>query len=303
MSYEIMRWVGFHILIAILLALDFGVFHRKSRVVSMKEAALWSAFWIGLSLLFNAFIFFYEGQQKALEFFTGYLVEKSLSVDNIFVFILVFSYFKVPEKLQHRVLYLGIVGALILRLALILAGVTLIHRFAWLIYLLGVFLGYTGIRLMLQKKGRIAPEENWLVQWTRRHFAVTEDYHGSKFWVHKAGKWFATPLVLVLLVIETTDLIFALDSIPAIFAITLDPFIVYTSNIFAVLGLRSLHFLIAESLLFFSHLQVGLGLVLFFVGVKMVMGPFYVIPLPISLAVIAGILVASMLTSLFVKKR
>ncbi len=298
-----MRWVGFHVLIAILLLLDFGVFHRKSRAVSMKEAALWSSFWIGLSLLFNAFIFFYEGQQKALEFFTGYLVEKSLSVDNIFVFILIFSYFKVPGKLQHRVLYLGIVGALVLRLALILAGVSLIHRFEWLIYLLGLFLAYTGIRLMLQKKERIAPEKNWLVQWTRRHFDVTEDYHGSRFWIRRAGKWFATPLVLVLLVIETTDLIFALDSIPAIFAITLDPFIVYTSNIFAVLGLRSLHFLIAESLLFFSHLQIGLGLVLFFVGIKMVMGPFYVIPLPISLAVIAGILVASMLTSLVVKKR
>lgn len=303
MSYEVMRWVGFHVLIAILLLLDFGVFHRKSRAVSMKEAALWSSFWIGLSLLFNAFIFFYEGQQKALEFFTGYLVEKSLSVDNIFVFILIFSYFKVPGKLQHRVLYLGIVGALVLRLALILAGVSLIHRFEWLIYLLGLFLAYTGIRLMLQKKERIAPEKNWLVQWTRRHFDVTEDYHGSRFWIRRAGKWFATPLVLVLLVIETTDLIFALDSIPAIFAITLDPFIVYTSNIFAVLGLRSLHFLIAESLLFFSHLQIGLGLVLFFVGIKMVMGPFYVIPLPISLAVIAGILVASMLTSLVVKKR
>ncbi len=303
MSYEVLRWVGFHVLIGVLLLLDFGVFHRKSRAVSMKEAALWSSFWIGLSLLFNVFIFFYEGQQKALEFFTGYLVEKSLSVDNIFVFILVFSYFKVPDKLQHRVLYLGIVGALVLRLALILAGVTLIHRFAWLIYLLGVFLGYTGIRLMLQKKERISPEKNWLVQWTRKYFDVTEDYHGSQFWIRRAGKWFATPLVLVLLVIETTDLIFALDSIPAIFAITLDPFIIYTSNIFAVLGLRSLHFLIAKSLLFFSHLQIGLGLVLFFVGVKMVMGPFYVIPLPISLAVIAGILVASMLTSLVVKKR
>ncbi|MBS0615521.1 MAG: TerC family protein [Verrucomicrobia bacterium] len=302
MAYEVWRWVGFHILIGILLLLDFGVFHRKSRAVSRREAALWSVFWIGLSLLFNVFIYVYEGQQKALEFFTGYLVEKSLSVDNIFVFILIFSYFQVPKKLQHRVLYLGIIGALVLRLALILAGVSLINRFAWLIYLLGIFLAYTGIRLMLRKEEKIAPEKNYLVRWTRKHFDVTEDYHGSRFWIRKAGKLFATPLVLVLIVIETTDLVFALDSIPAIFAITLDPFIVYTSNIFAVLGLRSLHFLIAESLLFFSHLQIGLGLVLFFVGFKMVMGPFFHIPLPISLGVIAGILVASMLTSLIYKK-
>lgn len=303
MSYEVLKWVGFHVLIGILLLLDFGVFHKKSRVVKMREAALWSAFWIGVSLIFNAMIYFQEGSQKALEFFTGYLVEKSLSVDNIFVFILIFSYFQVPEKLQHRVLYLGIVGALVLRLLLIVVGVTLVRQFAWLLYLLGLFLAYTGVRLMVQKKEKVSPEKNWLVQWTRRHFDVTEDYHGSKFWVRKAGKLFATPLVLVLIVIETTDLIFALDSIPAIFAITLDPFIVYTSNVFAILGLRSLHFLVAKSLAFFSHLQIGLGLILFFVGFKMVIEPFFSVSLTISLAVIASVLVASILTSWIAKKK
>lgn len=302
MHSEIVRWTGFHLLIGILLLLDFGVFHKKNRPVTIRQAALWSLFWITLSLLFNVGIYFYEGPQKGLEFFTGYLVEKSLSIDNIFVFILIFSYFNVPARLQHRVLYLGIVGALVLRLTLILLGVSLIQRFAWLIYILGLFLAYTGVRLMLRRQQNVAPEKNPLVRWVRRHFDVTAEYHGSKFWVRKAGKLFATPLILVLIVIETTDVIFALDSLPAIFAITLDPFIVYTSNVFAILGLRSLHFLIAEFLQFFSYLQSGLGLTMFFVGGKMILSPFFVIPLPISLGIIAAILAASMLTSIVMKK-
>jgi tellurite resistance protein TerC len=291
-------WVLFNVFVLGLLALDLGVFHRDDHAVSMKEASIWTVVWISISLLFNLGVYFYAGPEPALQFLTGYLIEKSLSVDNIFVFVMLFSYFNVPVIYQHRVLFWGILGALIMRGILIGVGAFLITQFHWVIYIFGAFLIFTGIRMAVQKDEHVEVESNGVVKLLRRVMPVTTSYHGHDFFVRQAGKLFATPLFVVLLVVETTDLVFALDSIPAIFAVTTDPFLVYTSNVFAILGLRSLYFLLAEVVTKFRFLKIGLSAILVFVGVKMLIEEFYHIPIVTSLVVIASILTISIIASL-----
>jgi len=281
-----------------MLALDLGVFHRRSHEVTIKEAMVWSCVWIGLALLFNLGVYYWRGTEPAFEFLAGYLIEKSLSVDNIFVFLLIFSYFRLPPRHQYRVLFWGILGALVLRAVLIVLGISLIQRFHWVIYIFGAFLILTGGKMALEKDKEIHPERNPLLRLFRRFVPVTDDYRGGKFFVKQGGRYFATPLLVVLLVVETTDVIFAVDSIPAILAITLDPFIVYTSNVFAILGLRALYFAVAGVMKLFHHLRYGLSAILVFVGAKMLVADFYKIPVSVSLRVIAGILVVSVIASM-----
>ncbi|MBX3013858.1 MAG: TerC family protein [Caldilineaceae bacterium] len=305
--------VGFNLFVLAMLALDLGVFHRKAHSVSVREAATWSVVWISLALLFNLGIYFfwhdlvphttYSNRDAALAFLTGYLIEKSLSVDNIFVFVLIFGYFAVPPIYQHRILFWGILGALIMRALLIGVGAALLEEFHWIIYIFGAFLLFTGIRMAFHKEEEIQIEENALVRLFRRFMPVAERYHGSSFFIKEAGKWVATPLFLVLLVVESTDLVFALDSIPAIFAVTTDPFLVYTSNIFAILGLRSLYFLLAGVIDKFYYLKLGLAVVLTFVGAKMVIVDLYKIPTPVSLGVVAGVLLIAVMASLLRNQR
>lgn len=301
MHATVWGWIAFNLLILLLLALDLGVFHRKSHTVSTKEAALWTVAWIGMALIFNAGIYVYAGQEAGLQFLTGYLLEKSLSVDNIFVFVLLFSLFAVPPAYQHRLLFWGVLGALIMRGALIGVGAYLISQFHWILYLFGIFLVFTGIKLLFQKEGEtIEPEKNILVRALRRLMPVTSDYRGERFFVREKGKLAATPLFVVLLIVETTDLLFAFDSIPAIFAVTQDAFIVYTSNVFAILGLRSLYFLLASVMDKFRFLKLGLSLILVFIGVKMLVMDIYHIPISLSLSVIATVLTISVLASLWI---
>jgi tellurite resistance protein TerC len=286
-----------------MLALDLGVFHRKAHVIKIKEALVWSAVWITLALLFNLGIYFWRGPETALEFLTGYLIEKSLSLDNIFVFLLIFSYFGVPPLYQHKILFWGILGALIMRAVFIGAGITLIEKFHWTIYLFGAFLILIGMKMALQKERKIRPERNPLLRLFRRWVPVTDDYAEGRFFVKRAGGYVATPLFIVLIVVETTDVIFAVDSIPAILAITLDPFIVYTSNVFAILGLRALYFALAGIMELFHHLHYGLSAVLVFVGIKMLLADLYKIPVSIALSVVAGILLVSVTASILDKKK
>jgi tellurite resistance protein TerC len=310
---SIWLWVGFNAFVLGMLALDLGVFHRKSHAVSIKEATIWSVVWISLAMAFNTGIYFFWDQlvpgssygngEAALAFFTGYLIEKSLSVDNIFVFALIFSYFAVPTAYQHRVLFWGILGALLLRAVMILAGAALIKEFHWIIYIFGAFLIFTGVKMALDKGEKLDPEKNPVVKLARRLIPVTDKFAGDQFFVQEAGKWAATPLFLVLLMVETTDVIFAVDSIPAIFAVTQDPFIVYTSNVFAILGLRSLYFLLAGVMDKFHYLKLGLAVVLSFVGAKMLLVDIFKIPTLISLGVIATILAVSVGASLLRARR
>ena len=298
MSNQILWWVGFNLFVLMMLAIDLSVFHRKAHEVKFKEALIWSIVWIALALLFNLGIYFWRGPQIALEFLTGYLIEKSLSVDNLFIFLLIFSYFRVPALYQHKVLFWGILGALVMRAIFIAAGVTLIQKFHWLIYIFGGFLILTGIKMALEKEKEIHPERNPVLRLFRRFVPVTSDYEGDKFLVKREGRYFATPLFITLLIVETTDLIFAVDSIPAILAITLDPFIVYTSNVFAILGLRSLYFALAGIMQLFHYLHYGLSAILVFVGVKMLLADIYKIPLGIALGVVAGFLLISVIVSI-----
>jgi tellurite resistance protein TerC len=286
-----------------MLVLDLGVFHRKSHEIKVKEALIWSLVWVSLALIFNLFIYYARGPEVALKFLTGFLLEESLSVDNLFVFLLVFSYFRVPHHLRHKVLFWGIAGAMVMRMLFIVAGVSLVHRFEWIIYVFGGFLVITGIKMLILRDESMDPEKNIAVRLFRRFVPMSPRYHESKFFVHEKGKWLATPLFLVLVVIEVTDLIFAVDSIPAIFAVTGDPFIVYTSNVFAILGLRSLYFALAGLVDKFRYLKVGLSFVLMFVGVKMLMMGWMKIPIVVSLGVIAGILVLAIVASLWASKR
>jgi tellurite resistance protein TerC len=299
---SIWLWIGFNVFILALLALDLGVFHRKAHEVSLKEAAGWSVAWIALAMVFNTVIYFWLGKQAALEFLTGYLIEKSLSVDNIFVFVLVFSYFAVPKMVQHRVLFWGVIGALLMRGVLIGAGAFLITRFHWIIYVFGAFLVFTGIKMAFQDQHAVEPEKNPVIRLIRKLMPVTEHYEGSSLFVRRDNRWWATPLFVVLAVVETTDLIFAVDSIPAIFAITRNAFLVYTSNVFAILGLRSLYFLLADIIQRFHLLQLGLAIVLVFVGVKMLLAGWYKIPTGISLGVVGGILALAVVGSLLFPK-
>jgi tellurite resistance protein TerC len=291
-------WVGFTLLVLFLLALDLGVFHRKEHEISLKEALYWSLFWVGLSLLFNLGIFLHFGSVKGLEFLTGYVIEKALSVDNIFVFLVIFSFFNVPKIYHHKVLFWGILGALIMRALFIFAGTTLIQAFHWIIYIFGIFLVLTGFKILLQRKEEIDPERNPILRVFRKVVPIVPEYHGSRFLILEKGRRYATPLLLVLVVIEATDLVFAVDSIPAIFAVTLDPFIVYTSNIFAILGLRALYFLLAGVIDKFRYLKIGLGGVLIFVGIKMLISHFYVLPIGISLIIVTLLIGGSIFFSL-----
>ncbi len=291
-------WTIFSLLIASLLVLDLGVFQRKAHVIKLKESLLWSLFWVSLSLLFNLFVYIELGSEAALQFFTGYLIEKSLSIDNLFVFLVLFSYFKVPRAYQHKVLYFGVLGAIIFRILFILGGVVLLEKFHWLIYFLGVFLIATSIRFLVQKTKDLVPKENFLLKFCKKIFPFTESFHDEAFFVKIRGKLFLTPLFLVLLAVEMTDLIFATDSIPAIFAITKDPFVMITSNIFAVLGLRSLYFALSDVVDRFSYLKYGLAAVLFFVGAKILLSYFFVIPTAVTLCVVAVLIGVSILLSL-----
>lgn len=296
-------WVGFIAFVLAMLALDLGVFNRKTHAISMKEAAIWTAVWIGLALIFDIVLFFWQGTEPALQFLTGYLIEKALSVDNLFVFALIFSLFAVPPQFQHRVLFWGVLGALIMRGAFIAAGSALLHNFHWVIYIFGAFLVYTGIKLAVHKDTSIEPDRNPAVKLFRRFFPITNQYHGEHFFVRQAGKLLATPLVLVLVVIESTDLVFAVDSIPAIFAVTSDPFLIYTSNVFAILGLRSLYFLLAGALDKFYYLKTALAFILSFVGIKMLISEWIKIPIALSLAVIVTLLIAAIIASVIRARR
>lgn len=296
-------WIAFNLFILGMLVLDLKVFHRHPHEIKMKEALGWSAFWVALALLFNLGIYYALGAQAGLEFLTGYLIEKSLSVDNIFVFLLVFSYFKVPALYQHKILFWGIVGALVFRAIFIFAGISLIQQFHWVIYLFGAFLILTGIKLALEKDKEIHPDKNIVLRLFRKLMPVSKSYEGSKFFIKENGKRLATPLFVVLLVIETTDIIFAVDSIPAILAITQDPFIVYSSNVFAILGLRALFFAIGSLMQLFHHLHYGLAAILVFVGSKMLLSDFYRVPIGVALGVIGGILALSIIGSLLFKPK
>lgn len=291
----LLPWILFNAFVLLMLALDLGVFHRKAHRVGFKEALTWSGVWVALALAFNAWLYFTMGRQPALEFLTGYLIEKSLSVDNIFVFVLLFSFFRVPAEYQHRVLFWGVLGALVMRAIFIAVGAILIAQFHWIIYLFGAFLIYTGYKMFTKSAEDLHPEDNPLVRWFVRRGRVTSQYHGNRFFVNVEGRRLATPLFLCLLSIEFTDLIFAVDSIPAIFAITQDPFIVYTSNVFAILGLRSLYFALEGIISRFPYLRYGLAIVLVFIGVKMVLADVYKVPVVASLVIIAAILTGSLL--------
>ncbi len=300
MDFPLWLWFAFTAFVIVLLAIDLGIFHREAHVVGFREAAVWSVIWIALALLFNLYIFLAYGKQAGLEFLTGYLVEKSLSLDNVFVWMVIFSYFAVPAQYQHRVLFYGILGAIVFRGLFIATGVTLLNLFHWVVYVFGALLIFTGIRLAVRQEEEVHPERNPLVRLTRRIFPMTSGYHGQKFFVRAGKRLMATPLLLVLVVVESTDVLFAVDSIPAILAITRDPFIVWTSNVFAILGLRALFFLLAGVLGIFVHLHYGLAAILVFVGIKMVLSEFYKIPIGISLGVVAGILLVTILVSLLV---
>jgi len=303
MIVSVWLWVGFAFFILGMLALDLGVFHRKAHAVSFKEALCWTATWITLALLFGAGVWQIAGHEKALEFYTGWLIEYSLSVDNVFVFALIFSYFAVPLAWQHKVLFWGILGALIMRLAMIGAGVALISRFNWVLYLFGAFLILTGIKMVFGQAERIDPEHNPVVRLFRRLVPVTRDYKEDNFAVRERGRWLATPLLVVLVCVEATDLMFATDSIPAIFAVTLDTFIVYTSNVFAILGLRSLYFVLAGAMVLFHYLKFGLGAVLAFIGGKMLLAhTAWKIDTLSALLVVATVIAASVVASLLCRR-
>ncbi len=299
MTDTLWLWLGFNVFVLAMLALDLGVFHRKAHVVTFRESMAWTGVWVSLALLFNLGIWHFMGPQKGLEFFTGYVIEKSLSVDNVFVFALLFSYFAVPALYQHKVLFWGILGALVMRAIMIFLGAALIAKFSWIIYIFGAFLILTGIKMIVKREEEIHPERNPLVRWFKKLMPVTNDYRGDHFFVKENGVRMATPLFVVLLLVEFSDLIFAVDSIPAIFAVTMDPFIVYTSNVFAILGLRSLYFALAGVMDKFHYLKIGLGVVLSFVGVKMLLGhtPWKIDTL-VSLGVIVTVLAGSIIISL-----
>jgi len=290
-------WVLFAVVILGLLALDLGIFHRKSHTVKMREALTWSGVWIALALIFNGFIYYTRGPVPAMEFLTGYLVEEALSVDNLFVFLMVFSFFRVPAEYQHKILFWGIIGALVMRAAFILAGIALIQQFHWVIYIFGAFLIITGIKMLSNDDDEINPERNPVLRLFRRVMPVTDNYDRDNFFVRKDGRLFATPLFIVLLMVETTDVIFAVDSIPAILGITTDPFIVYTSNVFAIMGLRSIYFALAGLMQIFHYLKYGLCAILVFVGTKMLISEIYKIPVVVALGTIIGVLLLSILAS------
>jgi len=301
-------WILFNLFVAAMLILDLGVFHRGSNVIGFKKAALGSLFWISLAVAFGVLIYFWQGHQKALEFGTGYLIEESLSVDNLFVFLVLFNFFKVPPQHQYKVLFWGIIGALVMRFIFIFAGVSLINRFHWIIYIFGAILIYSGIKLAFGEEADVDPDRNPVLKLFRRFMPITDEYVGGKFMVKKDGRSFATPLLAVLIVVETTDLLFAVDSIPAVLAISRDPFIVYTSNVFAILGLRAMYFALSGMFDLFHYLHYGLSAILVFVGTKMLLSNegltvfgiplHYEIPTVAALSLVASLLAVSIIASL-----
>jgi tellurite resistance protein TerC len=291
-------WLAFNAFVLAAIALDLVVFHRRLHKIGMREAALTSLLWVALAVLFGLGVLHFSGYQKALEFSTGYLIEKALSVDNLFLFLVIFQTFAIDERFRHRMLEWGIVGALVMRGVMILAGAELIERFSWVLYGFGAFLVYAGIRMLFVRKEQIHPEQSAAFRFANRHLRLTRDYHGEHFFVRTAGKLYATPLLLTLVVIEVTDVTLAIDSIPAVFGITQDPFVVYTSNVFAILGLRAMYFLLAAMLNRLRFLTVGLSFVLSFIGAKMLVEPWLHIPVHISLLIVAGILLLALLASL-----
>jgi TerC family integral membrane protein len=293
----ILFWILFNLFVLAMLVLDLGVFNRRAHSYSFREALAWSALWVGLAAGFAVLVYFWHGHAAALEFTTGYLIELSLSVDNLFVFLVIFRFFRVPGELQHRVLFWGILGALITRGFFILAGVGLIRRFQWIIYIFGALLVWSGIKLLRQGETDIDPEKNPVLRAFRRWMPVTDDYVGEKFWVRQPGLY-ATPLVVVLLVVETTDILFAVDSIPAVLAITLNAFIVYTSNVFAIIGLRSMYFAVAGMIELFEYLHYGLSVVLIFIGGKMLVSHYYTVPTHLALGIVVGVIALSVAASL-----
>jgi len=295
---SVWMWGGFIAFVLAMLALDLGVFHKKAHIIGFKEAASWSAVWVALALIFGGWVWTEFGRERGLEFMTGYLIEKALSVDNLFVIAVIFTYFAVPPQYQHRVLFWGILGALVMRAAFIFAGGALLARYHWMIWVFGGLLAVTGVKLLLQRNEKFDPARNPIVNGFKKIYPVTDRYHGQRFFVKQGAKRYATPLFLALLAVEATDLVFAIDSIPAIFAITQDQFIVFTSNIFAILGLRSLYFLLAGILDRFRYLKVGLAFVLVFVGAKMMVIEFVKIPVGASLAIVGSILGLSVLASI-----
>lgn len=303
MEHSLLLWTIFNVFIITMLVIDLVVFHGKEHEESIREALIWTGVWITLALIFGIGVYHYMGPQTALDYYTGYLIEKSLSVDNIFVFLLVFSYFKVPPEYQHKVLFWGIFGALVMRFFFIFVGVALLEQFDWIIYVFGAFLVFTGIKLALEKDKEVHPEKNPILKLTRKLIPITKRYYGSQFFIYRMGKLIATPLFVVLIVIETTDLVFALDSIPAILAITRDEFIVYSSNAFAILGLRALYFAVSGIMRLFHYLHYGLSLILVFVGIKMLMANFYHIPTPYALGFIAVTLTVSVVASIYNPKQ
>ncbi len=303
MAHSALFWIGFYLLIAVLLIIDLGFFHRKGQSIKLKQALILSAFWIAVALLFNLFVYFWFGPESALQFFTGYLIEKSLSVDNLFLFLLIFSHFQIPTVHQHKILMWGILGALVFRISLILVGVALIEQFHWMFYVFGAFLLFSGIKFLVQKEKVEDLSQGFFYRTLTRVLPVVKGDSKGHFFVQRKSKWKVTSLFLALLMIEGTDIVFALDSIPAIFAITTDTFIIYTSNIFAILGLRALYFALSASLNKLKYLKYGLAAILIFVGAKMLLSQFAPISLPVSLAVIAGILGVTTLFSIRVKAK
>jgi TerC family integral membrane protein len=299
MEHSIWLWVSFGAFILVMLSIDLGMFNRRAHSVSYKEAALWSTVWISLAAVFAGFIFFHFGKTRGLEFVTGYLIELSLSIDNLFVFILLFAYFKVPDKFQHRVLFWGVLGALLMRISMILIGAELIETFHWINYLFGAFLVYTGLKMLREGETEIEPSSNPIVKLVTRYVPIVHRYEEEKFFTVVDGRRTGTLLLLVLVIVEVTDLLFAVDSIPAIFAVTNDRFILYTSNVFAILGLRSLFFLLAQVIQKFEYLRVGLAVVLAFIGVKMLLGELGIdVPIGLALAGVVSILTLSVLASM-----
>jgi len=301
--HSVWEWLAFFAIIGFMLVLDLGVFHKKSHKVSIKESLAWTGVWISLAMLFNAWVYYKMGPQKGIEFFTGYIIEKALSVDNIFVISLIFTYFRVPSQYQHRVLFWGVLGALFFRIIFIYAGVALISKFNWMIYVFGVFLVYTGIKMLKDEEKHIEIEANPMIKFVKKFWKISPNFDGENFRTKVNGVMHFTPLFLVLVMIETTDIIFAVDSIPAILAITPDPYIVFTSNVFAILGLRSLYFALNGIMEMFEYINYALSGILVFVGIKMIIAGWYHIPTMVSISVILGLLILSVVASIYFPKK
>lgn len=299
---SILVWTAFVVFVLFVLALDLGVFHKKSHTVGFKESIIWSVVWIALAMAFAGVLFYWRGQDDMMLYLTGYVIEKSLSVDNLFVFLLIFSFFKIPNQYQHKILFYGIIGALIMRAFFIWAGIAVLQKFHWVIYLFGALLVVSGIKMLMPEKGDVNLGDKWIIKFTKKIFPTTHDFHDDKFLVKLNGKWFVTPLFITLIFVEFSDLVFAVDSIPAIIGITSDPFIVFTSNVFAILGLRALYFALKGFADLFHYLKYGLSVILMFIGVKLLISGVFHMPVSVTMAVIFGILFISVIASLATRK-